>query len=533
VLAIASGRSNKQRGARRELLATQPAFWLLVAALTTLLLWSLRERLDKAHMALAYLLVVLGASAQAGGRTGILLSTVCFLLFNFFLLPPYYTLHLANPLDWIVLGAFVVTGMVAARLLARAQQEADLARQRAAEVDRFAQLGAESLNAPGAEAALNAVADALRSELGADDCRIYMPAADAAWHCVGRSAGATLEAAGVEGVLSMAAARGVVVVERADGSLHLGADSADGRTFDLIGVEDALAVVVPLSVRGSPAGVLRLSAGNRFSLEAAQARFLAAMAYYAALGVERTRLAAQAAGAEALREADRLKDALLASISHDLRTPLTTIRALAAELREEQADERAFVIEKEADRLNRLVSNVLDLSRIRAGAMKPHVELGAAEDLLGAALQQLSGHADSDRIVTMLEDEGTILLGRFDFLQSVRILVNLIHNALRYSPAERPVHIRVRRSGENIVFSVEDEGPGIAPGLRDRIFQPFGGGDVQPTGGSGLGLSIARQLAEAQGGSVHYSERPGGGSVFVLELPAAELNALDGESNAH
>jgi two-component system sensor histidine kinase KdpD len=525
-LAIASKLSNDEAGDGRRRIASLPVFWLLVAAITTLVLLLFREHLDKTHLALAYLLVVLGASAQAGGHTGFVLSITCFLCFNFFLLPPYYTLRLNDPLDWAVLGAFLLTGTVASRLLARAQQEAQAARQRAAEVDRFAQLGAESLNAPGAGAALDAIAHALRSELQVAGCEIYTVGADGAYQRAGSSPTDSGAAPGDEGVLRASLERGVVVVERADGSLHIATSAEGDGTMTLAGQEGARAIVLPLFVRGNAVGVLRLTASDGFSLDERQARFLAAMTYYAALGLERARLSAEAERAQGLREADRLKDALLASVSHDLRTPLTTIKALAAEMREQQADERAYVIEEEADRLNRLVTDVLDLSRIRAGALHPNAELIAAEDLLGAALQRLSGRTGYERIQPVIEDGGEILVGRFDFLQSLRVLVNLIENALLHAPPETAVIVRVSSSGDTIVFSVEDEGPGIAPEQRERIFLPFETGAGARAGGAGLGLAIARQLAEGQQGALHLSERPRGGSIFTLELPRATLPGL-------
>jgi K+-sensing histidine kinase KdpD len=242
-----------------------------------------------------------------------------------------------------------------------------------------------------------------------------------------------------------------------------------------------------------------------------------------ALSAERERLMAEAEHAEALREADRLKDVVLASLSHDLRTPLTTIKALAQDsaLR---GDENAAAIEEQADRLSRFVGDLLDLSRLKGGAFPIAPELNTAEDLVGAAMRQVVGLLNGRTLVPQVDVSQPALLGRFDFVQSLRILNNLIENALRFAPPRSAVELAVRREGDMLVFAVADRGTGVAPADRDRILEPFyRAADSPPDADrAGLGLSIARRLAEIQGGSVGYEPRPGGGSVFVLRVPAID-----------
>jgi K+-sensing histidine kinase KdpD len=253
------------------------------------------------------------------------------------------------------------------------------------------------------------------------------------------------------------------------------------------------------------------------------------------LAAERVRLIAEAEHAEALREADRLKDALLASVSHDLRTPLTTIKALAHDIAGgPSGDERAAIIEQQADRLNHMVADLLDLSRLNAGGLPMEPEINAAEDLVGAALQQVSGALLGRELRTTLAWSEPVPLGRFDFVHSLRILVNLIENALKYSPADTPIDIEVTRQGDWLALSVADRGRGVPPAERERIFAPFyrPAGVSPDAGGAGLGLAIARRLAAAQGGTLVYSERPGGGSVFTLCLPAASLPESEMENPA-
>jgi K+-sensing histidine kinase KdpD len=246
------------------------------------------------------------------------------------------------------------------------------------------------------------------------------------------------------------------------------------------------------------------------------------------LSQERTRLIAEAEHTAALREADRLKDALLAAVSHDLRTPLTTIKALAHDIAAE-GDERAVVVEQQADRLNHMVADLLDLSRLNAGGLRVEPEINAAEDLLGAAVQQtagiLGGWGGGRELRTSVELSEPVQLGRFDFVHTLRALVNLIENAAKYSPEGAPVDVSVGRDGEWLTFTVADRGPGIDPAEVDRIFEPFYRSPrvARRTSGAGLGLAIARRLTEAQGGQLTYAPRPGGGSLFTLRLPAAAL----------
>ena len=329
------------------------AFLSLAAA--TLALFGVRSHLGEAHVALVFLLVVLGASAAGGRILGLATALVAFLAFDWFFLPPYNTLLVRNPFDWLVLFVFLITSIVAAQLLYRARSE------RAA-------------------------------------------------------------------------------VERA----------------------------------------------------------------------------------EALREADKLKDALLASLSHDLRTPLTTIKALAHEL-QPLGDERTLIIEEQADRLNRLVTDLLEVARLEGGALPLDIQINAADDLLGAVVQQVSGRPDQDRLKVSLDDPATLSFGRFDFVHSLRILGNLVDNAFKYAPTPTPIEVTGGVDGEMLIFRVSDHGNGIPAAERDGVFMPFYRSPAKASGSrsAGLGLSIARRLAEAQGGTLTYGDRDGGGAIFELRLPSA------------
>jgi K+-sensing histidine kinase KdpD len=338
--------------------------WLLVLALGTAVMLSARARLGQAHVALTYLLVVLGASARGGRALGLTIAVAAFVLFDVLFVPPFATLVVADPLDWLVLLAFLVTSVVGAQLLHLARAQAAAARAQADEARR----------------------------------------------------------------------------------------------------------------------------------------------------------------ADALREADRMKDALLASVSHDLRTPLTTIKALAHDIRIE-GDERAAVIEAETDRLTRVVTDLLDLSRLQGGALRLDVQLTAADELLESVAQAMAGVPGAERLRMSLDPAEPLLVGRFDLVHSTRALANLVTNALAYAAGDTPVDVGAHRDGEWLAFSVADRGPGVPEPERERIFESFqrGTGTSPDARGAGLGLSIARRLAEAQYGSLVVAPRAGGGSVFTMRLPAADV----------
>jgi two-component system sensor histidine kinase KdpD len=508
------------------------ALAMIALVAITGLFHTVRGRLDPAHIVLVYLLIVLGGSVAGGRPLGLTLAVLCFLAIDYYFQPPFDQLAVGKPLDWMVLVSFLVTATVATQLLARAQDGAERARRRADEVAWLSAVGSETLSAGRAEDALVAIAGAIQRTLRLGACQIYrwsddgqpQEAARVGDPAVGPQVNVErLRTVGEEAVILALSGNGFPAQQRPAGAeLRL-------ETLDL---RDAHAILLPLRARARTVGVLVVSDATTLQLDEAQRRFLQAIAYYAALGVDRVRLVAEAEHAEALREADRLKDEVLASVSHDLRTPLTSIRALA-EVAAERGDENAGVIVEQADRLSRLVGDLLDLSRIKAGALPVTPELNTAEDLIGAAIRQVSGVTRGRRIETSIDYTRPALLGTFDFVQSLRILTNLLQNALRYAPADTSIEVSVRQEGSVLVFEVADRGPGIPLAETTRIFEPFYRPlermpDAQYTDdevelrSAGLGLSIARRLAAVQHGTLEYSPRDGGGSLFTLTLPAAE-----------
>jgi two-component system sensor histidine kinase KdpD len=454
--------------------------WIGALTALTAAMVAVRPSLDSAHIALLYLLVVLGASSAAGRALGFAVSVAAFLLFNFFFVPPFGTLTVAHPLDLLVLATFLVTSIITAQLLSRANREADEARARAREIDRMASLGVETLNAVDARDALNAIVGVIQSVLHVEYCEVVNePLPDTA-----------------------ATAR-----------------------------DDECEFLLPLRVRDEVVGALRLKDSRGLNLTPARRRLLDALAYYAALGVERARLTEAAEQSERQRRLESMRSALLMSVSHDLRTPLTSIKGIAREIADGGDPRAAEDIELAADRLNALIGDMLELSRIQAGAARATPAVETIDDLVGAGLRQ-SRSVLKDRAV-LIDGTEELLSGRFVFTDALRILVNLLENAAKYSPVGKPIDLRIRRTGSMITLEIMDRGPGVSEPERERIFDPFYRGPRSPAdpGGTGLGLSIARGLAEAQGGRVRYEPRDGGGSIFALELPAEESPELPATAN--
>ena len=452
-----------------------PVVWCLILVGATLILLQLRGKIDQVPVVLIYLLVVLGASATGGRMLGFTLACLAFLLIDYFFQRPYDLLTVNGINDALVLFAFLCTASVTTYLLAKAGAAAQVAQQRTAEVASLAHLGSEALSAGSASEAQNAITRLIRESLKVDECVVEPPDHE----------GALLSHAEYSG---------------------------DHRTLRF-----------PLVAHGRPVGTLRIRGEETLALDPAQRRFLDALADYAALAVERVRLVAAAEHAEALRQADQLKDIVLASLSHDLRTPLTTIKALA-QASARAGDPNAAIIGEQSDRLARLVDDLLDLSRLKAKAFEITPEINSVEDLIGAAIRQLAGLPALPRIRVTSDPITPPLYGQFDFVQTLRIVTNLLENAARYSDPDQPIEILGRRVGDRVEIVVSDRGPGIPVEERGRVFEPFYRGRQGPSDikRSGLGLAIARHLAELQSGKVEFAPRPGGGSEFVLTLPACD-----------
>ena len=442
--------------------------WLasvVLVAVVTGAIGLLERHLPVLSLGVLYLLAVLPVAVGWGLAYAVPVAVGSMLVFNFFFLEPRYTFTLADSRNWFVLGVFLVTAVVVSELAARSRRQAR-----------------ES-------ALLAAIATSL------------------------------LERGQVSGELDRigADAAGALRVERAE--IELGDDPRP---------LEGTAERYPLEVAGRQVGTISLS-GPRRPSTAARRRVLPALASLLGVAIDRERLAREALEAEALRRSDAMKTAVLRSVSHDLRTPLmailTSASALAREdLRLDRTDRRELVatILGEATRLDHLVGNLLDLSRLQAGAAQPDADAWAVDDLVVQALNEI-GEAGRRVEVAFPEESAAV---RVDAHQIQRALVNLIENALHYSTPPDPVRIQMTQTDADVLIRIVDRGPGIPPRELESIFQPFQRGrQTAATPGAGLGLAITRGFAEANGGRVWAESRAGQGATFVLALPAVQVPA--------
>jgi two-component system sensor histidine kinase KdpD len=283
-----------------------------------------------------------------------------------------------------------------------------------------------------------------------------------------------------------------------------------------------------LTPRGA-VGVLGIRPANdERTLTTDQRRTLASFANQAALAIERAQLLEKARETELLQVTERLQRSLLDSVSHELRTPLVTITGALSALEEDGArldaeTQRSLVsaAREEADRLNRLVANLLSMSRLEADALRLLLTDADVEDLLGAALDALAWRANGREILARIPAD--LPMVRVDFVLLVQVFVNLLDNAIKYSPPDRPIIVTASCGDDTVEVAIADQGPGVAQTDLDRIFDKFY--RVQHPGavsGTGLGLSICRGIVEAHGGRIWAAPTPGGGTTVTLALPAGE-----------
>ncbi|HVS86286.1 MAG TPA: DUF4118 domain-containing protein [Gaiellaceae bacterium] len=408
-----------------------------------------------------YLFAVLSVAVLWGTALAALVSVASMLAFNWLFLPPRHSFHLREGGNWLALAVYLVTAVVVGALAARARRRRDDAEQRRLEAHILAETAADVLRGGELEHVVERLRDELARALGIDAARLELG-----------------------------------VVAPAEGERAL-----------------------PLEVRLRTVATLLVDEASPVD-EAVRARFLPAVAALLGVVVDRAELESEALEAEALRRSDALKTALLQAVSHDLRSPLTAILASAdalssegLRLEQEERGELADAISAEARRLDRVVGDLLDLSRLQAGAAEPHRELWPVDELVGQALESVG--AGADRVLLELPADAPPV--RVDAAQIERVLANLLDNALKFSPADTPVVLRAEPGGTEVRIHVVDRGPGVAPGERDAVFQPFrrGAGSQK---GTGVGLAIARGFAEANGGQLWTQEDPAGGH-FVLAVP--------------
>lgn len=259
-----------------------------------------------------------------------------------------------------------------------------------------------------------------------------------------------------------------------------------------------------------------------YTLDVHDARYLLTFGMMFGIGLVVSSLA-ERASAEAVRaEREQLRSTLLSSVSHDLRTPLAAITGAASTLRDQALDDatRRELLDalcEEADRMDRLVGNLLDMTRLASGAVTPRREWIPVDELVGAALARVERALDQHQVRTAVPEYPALV--SVDPVLVEQLIVNLLDNAARHTPAGTEVQVSAEASAGALTVEVTDSGPGVPEPLRERIFERFQRGSASTGRGAGLGLAIARAIAEVHGGTLTLLERPGGGARFRLELP--------------
>ncbi|MGH9090570.1 MAG: sensor histidine kinase, partial [Acidimicrobiales bacterium] len=283
-------------------------------------------------------------------------------------------------------------------------------------------------------------------------------------------------------------------------------------------------VRLALTARGRPIGLVAMAGAEP---DTHDWDLLRAFANQAALALERGQLREQAVRAELLEQVDRWREALVGAVSHDLRTPLasvktavTTLRRPSPALPEEDREELLGLIEDQSDVLDRLVANLLDVTRLQSGTLELRRDITTVAEVVEAALGVLGTPADGGSPV-VLDLPPDLPPVDVDVLLVQQVLVNLLDNALRHAPEGTPVEIGAHAAGDVVELAVRDHGPGVPAGERERVFEMYS--QVGGSGRAGLGLAIAKAFVEAHGQAVHVEDAPGGGACFVCTLPVAHL----------
>jgi two-component system sensor histidine kinase KdpD len=437
----------------------------LSLTLTTLLLYPLSDVAPEVSLGVLYLLAVLLVSTLWGLWLGVATGIAAAAAFNWFHLAPTGGFTIDDAENWVALLVFLVAAVVASSLAEVARTRAREAQARRREADLAAELARLLLGSAAPRATLPEAAKRIADALELESAEIVLGPAD----------GDTRRAA----------------VPLSDGDRRLGT------------------LLVPVA-----------------AATVASDRVAPALEAVLAAALEREALTNERVETSALRRSDEIKTAVLRSVSHDLRSPLTAIVAASEALDSPalDANERAELtdaIVKESRRLSRLVDQLIDLSRLQAGTAEPREDWCSLEEVINAAVEDTA--AAPERMRLMVDRD--LPLVRADATQLQRALANLIDNALHHG-ADAPVSVRARVSGRRILIRVVDHGPGIPLAEQDRIFTAFYRAPGADGPGSGLGLAIVRGLVEANGGRVRVESRPGQGSSFVVELPLPERSPV-------
>jgi two-component system sensor histidine kinase KdpD len=489
---------------------------IFLIAIATGLGFLIGGRIEPTNLVMLYLLTVVIAAIYLGRGPAILASILGVLTFDFFFVLPYFTFAVSDTQYVITFIALFLVGMVISQLAARAREQADAAQQREMETAELYDLSRDLAAAAELDVILRILIHHCEQTFEREIV-VLLPERN---HLISRLASTGLNLSDEE----MAVADWVYRRGEPAGRHTSTLPAAQLRYLPL---KTAQGVVGVLGV-GKPGAAER-------DLTPAQRRLMEAFANQAAQAIERVRLAEGARQIKLLQAAEKLQNALLNSISHDLRTPLVSITGALTSLDEqsdaldeENRESLILTAREEAERLNRLVGNLLSMTRIESGAIKLHCEPGDIQDVIGTALEQLGKRvADHEIKINIPEDLPLISM---DFTLIVQVVVNLLENAVKYSPKGSRIEVSTALLNEDVRLEVADRGVGIPVEDLTRVFDKFYRVQrPESVSGTGLGLSISKGIVDAHHGNIYARPREGGGSILTVELPLVGVQEKQNE----
>ena len=470
----------------------------------------LRQTLAVSNVALVLMLAVLASAVAYGLLPSLFACLVLALSYNFFFLPPLYTFTIADPENIITLTVFILVAVMASNLTARVRTQAIVARERAATTEDLYRFSRKLAGVVALDDLLWATVYQIAHMLKLHVV-LLMPEGEELTVRAGYPPEDTLDPA------DLAAAKWAYEQGSAAGR---GADTLPGARRLFLPMRTGRGTVAIIGLDSQEAGPL-LTPDRR--------RLLDSLSDQAALAIERVRLAEEADRARMAGETEKLRSALLTSISHDLRTPLASILGSATSLKQYRAqlsqadqDELLGTVQEEAERLNHFIANLLDMTRLESGALTPRRESVDVGDVVGSVLRRVARVLPPSRVHLDLSDG--LPMVTLDPVLFEQVLFNLLDNAAKYTPPDSIVTIRATADSKVVHIEVMDEGEGIADEDREKIFDKFYRvlAADRKRAGTGLGLSIARGFMEAMGGTIIAANRSDrSGAVFTLTLPVA------------
>ena len=480
------------------------ALALAVVLICTLLASLVYPLFAPANLVMIYLLGVVIAASQYGRGPSVLASLLSVAAFDFFFVHPHLTFAVADTQYIFTFVTMLLVGLTISTLTVEIKQQAEQALERERRTASLYALSRDLANTRDPDALVGLAAQHIG---GVFNSRVTIL----------QTAGG-LQPAAVNAELidtqEAAVARWVYEHQR-----------LAGRHTDTLST--ARGLYLPLTASQGVVGVLAVFPNDpRRFIPVDQLHLLETFANQTALALERTRLADDAARAQIEVEAERTRNTLLSSVSHDLRTPLAVITGATSSLlqrkealTETDRRELAQVAFEESERLNRFVGNLLDMTRLESGAIHVTKEWQLLEEVIGAALNRI--HSRTARQAIHVSIPADFPLVQFDESLIEQVLNNLLENALKYSPPNTPIDISAQAGADEITVEVADRGPGLQPGDEERIFDKFYRTQPSLTKGVGLGLAICRGIIQAHGGRIWAENRPGGGAVFRFTLPVS------------